>query len=272
MPGADRERVGDDQPPGARHPGRLDDVRPGEVAAARRHRDVDRREAKAAGVAVEHLAPEHARPVDARQAQPLDVAVRTDEGADLAIGEEAVLGDRWEVALADGDIADERPQGATPPRRSVAALPRSSRFSHGMGPSSPLPERATQAKPKHSIFESWQVECRGAAVLGPEATAVLDPARVVDELEHGGLDAVEDHGAGRSRAEFRILVAEQGRTRAISSPVTASQVPVPWMPWVWRQSRRTRRSRTRPAGSPRDSVRFASSDGSRRYSRGPSLT
>ena len=72
---------------------------PGQVAARGRHLDVGGAEPEAAGVAVEDRA-EHARRVEARQAEPLDVPVRRHERAGLAVGQEAVLGDRRERARA----------------------------------------------------------------------------------------------------------------------------------------------------------------------------
>ena len=94
-PRTDDHDVAHDDPAVRRSPARLEDHRPGEVAARRRHLDVGRAEAKAARVAVEDGAEDAGR-VDPRQAQPLDVSARRDECGRLAIGEEGVLPDRWE--------------------------------------------------------------------------------------------------------------------------------------------------------------------------------
>ena len=75
VPRADQEHVAHDDPAARRAPARLEDVGAGQVAARGRHLDVGRPEPEPAGVAVEDR-PEHARRVEARQAEPLDVAVR----------------------------------------------------------------------------------------------------------------------------------------------------------------------------------------------------
>jgi hypothetical protein len=97
VPRPDQEHVAHDDPAAGGPPARLEDVRAGQVAARGRHLDVGRPEAEAAGVAVEDRS-EHARRVEARQAEPLHVPVRRQERARLAVGQEAVLGDRREGA------------------------------------------------------------------------------------------------------------------------------------------------------------------------------
>ena len=77
---------------------------PGLVAAAGRHVDAVGSEPERAGAAVEQRA-EHARAVEARQAQPLDRAVGRDQRAGVAVREEGVVGDRRERRLAPGGAA-----------------------------------------------------------------------------------------------------------------------------------------------------------------------
>ena len=68
---------------------------PGIVRPRRRVVDPERREPEEAGLAIEQAA-EHARRVEARDAEPVDRAVRRDERARVAVGEERVLRDRRE--------------------------------------------------------------------------------------------------------------------------------------------------------------------------------
>ncbi len=68
---------------------------PGDVGARGRVVDPERREAEEAGLAVEQAA-EHARRVEARDAEPVDRPVGRDERARVAVGEERVVGDRRE--------------------------------------------------------------------------------------------------------------------------------------------------------------------------------
>ena len=72
---------------------------PGLVAAADRHDDAARRQLEVAGAAVEQRR-EGAGRVEAGQAEPLDRAVVGDEGAGVAVGEEAVAADRREAVVA----------------------------------------------------------------------------------------------------------------------------------------------------------------------------
>ncbi len=91
----ERQRVSHDGPARRRLPGRLEDVRPGHVGARRRMGDLERAEAEEAGLAVEEAA-EDARRVEARNAQPVDRAVGSDERTRVAVGQERVVGDRRE--------------------------------------------------------------------------------------------------------------------------------------------------------------------------------
>jgi hypothetical protein len=97
-PLADREQVVDDDPAGVGHPGRLDHQRARLVAAADRHDHSARGELEVAGAAVEQRR-EGAGRVEAGQAEPLDRAVVGDQGAGVAVGEEAVAADRWEAGV-----------------------------------------------------------------------------------------------------------------------------------------------------------------------------
>ena len=94
----------DDEPARRRHPRRLEHVGAGHVAAARRHVDAVGRDPERSGAAVEQRA-EDARAVEARQAQPLDRAVRRDQRAGVAVREERVVGDRREVSPFAGAFA-----------------------------------------------------------------------------------------------------------------------------------------------------------------------
>ena len=130
VPRPDQEHVAHDDPAAAGAPARLEHVRAGQVAARGRHLDVGRAEPEAAGVAVEDRA-EHARRVEARQAEPLDVPVRRHQRARLAVGQEGVLGDRRERARRDAAVGRplasqagrRRPGRAAPPRRPPRAMP-----------------------------------------------------------------------------------------------------------------------------------------------------
>ena len=75
LPRAHGQRVADDDPAARRVPRRLEDVRPRLVAAAGGDVDPERRQAEVAGLAVEQRA-EHARRVEARDAQPADARRR----------------------------------------------------------------------------------------------------------------------------------------------------------------------------------------------------
>ncbi len=97
-PLGDRQRVVDHDPARVGHPGRLDHQGAGLVAAAERHDDAAGGDLEVAGVAVEQRR-EGARRVEARQAEPLDRAVVGDQGAGVAVGEEAVAADRREAVV-----------------------------------------------------------------------------------------------------------------------------------------------------------------------------
>ncbi len=105
-PAPDDERVTHDEPACRRHPGRLQDVRPGLVAPA--GGDAHRRgaQAEAAGAAVQDRG-EDARRVKARRAEPLDGPVRGHERRGVAVAQEAVVRDRRKRGLC-GQALDER--------------------------------------------------------------------------------------------------------------------------------------------------------------------
>ncbi len=100
---ADHERVVHDDPAARGVPGGLEQVRAGRVAAARRDVDAERGQAEVARLAVEQRA-EHARCVEARHAQPADAPVGRDERAGVAVGDEAVVGDRRERGRGGGAL------------------------------------------------------------------------------------------------------------------------------------------------------------------------
>ncbi len=93
--GAEDQRVAHDRPPARGLPRGQQDVRPGLVDACRRDVDPERPEAEVAGLAVEQRA-EHARSVEARDAEPVDAPVRSDQRAGVAVRQERVVGDRRE--------------------------------------------------------------------------------------------------------------------------------------------------------------------------------
>ena len=101
MPGSDQQHVAHLEPPGGRAPGRLQDHGSRQVATAGRDRPIHRPRAEPSRMTVEDRR-EDARPVHLRQRQPLDVPVRRHERADLAVGEQRVVGNRWKRTSAKG--------------------------------------------------------------------------------------------------------------------------------------------------------------------------
>ena len=95
IPGADRQRVADENPAGRRLPRRDQDVRARFVDPRRRVVDPEGPEPKASGLPVEQAA-EHARRVEAGHAEPVDRPVGGHERAGVAVGQERVIGDRRE--------------------------------------------------------------------------------------------------------------------------------------------------------------------------------
>ncbi len=111
VPRTDQQDVAHDQPAAGRVPTRLEHHRAGQVAASGRDANVRRADAEQAGVAVEDR-PEDARRVHARQTHPLDVAAGGDQGRRLAVGQEAIVGNRGEgtalAVLGGGELSDSR--------------------------------------------------------------------------------------------------------------------------------------------------------------------
>ena len=89
------QRVAHEHPAGRRLPRRQQHVRPRLVDARGGHVDPERPEAERARLAVEQRA-EHARRVEARDAQPVDRPVGRDQRARVAVRQERVVGDRRE--------------------------------------------------------------------------------------------------------------------------------------------------------------------------------
>ena len=89
---AHRQGRADENPARGGPPGRLDDVRTRLIRACSGVRDAERREVEDTGASIEQAA-EHARRVEARDAQPVDCAVGRDERPGMAIGEERVIRD-----------------------------------------------------------------------------------------------------------------------------------------------------------------------------------
>ena len=92
---AHRQRIAHDDPPGRCLPRGHEDVRSRLVDALRRVVDPVRTEPEGTALAVEQ-APEHARRVERRDAEPVDRAVGRHERAGMAVGQEGVVGDRRE--------------------------------------------------------------------------------------------------------------------------------------------------------------------------------
>src|SRR5213592_3679945 len=84
----DRERVADLDPAVRRLPGRHQDIRSRLVDARRGNVDAERPQAERAGSAIEQR-PKDAGRVEPRDAQPIDGAVWSDQGAGVTVGEEA---------------------------------------------------------------------------------------------------------------------------------------------------------------------------------------
>ncbi len=113
IPRAHGQRVADDDPAARRVPGREKGVRPGLVDTSGGDVDPERTQPEGAGLTVEQRA-EHARRVETRHAEPVDRAVRRDQRAGVAVGQERVVGDRRERrgcrgALRCGGLAGARP-------------------------------------------------------------------------------------------------------------------------------------------------------------------
>ena len=101
--GPHRQRVADGDPAPRRLPERDKHVRPRLVLAVGRMVDPERAEPERPGLTVEE-APEDARGVERRDAEPVDRAVRSHERAGVAVRKEGVLGDRWEGGRRGGAL------------------------------------------------------------------------------------------------------------------------------------------------------------------------
>ena len=97
------EGVAHEDPPGRRLPGRQQGVGPRLVPHVRRVVDAERPEPERAGSTVEQRA-EHARRVEARNAQPVDRPVGGDERTGVAVGQERVVRDRGEGRRRGGAL------------------------------------------------------------------------------------------------------------------------------------------------------------------------
>src|SRR4029453_368795 len=69
--------------------------------------------------------------------------------------------------------------------------------------------RRSETRPSTVPFDGRHFEDGLAPVLCPEVVALLDAARVVDELERVGLEAEEHDRARGPGAQLGVLVAEQ---------------------------------------------------------------
>ncbi len=150
-PRADEQHVAHDHPAGGGAPARLEHHRARQVSPRRGHGDVGWAEAKAAGVAIEDGA-EDARGVDARQAQPLDVAGRGDQRRRLAVGQKSVLADRRE-GRAHEPVVHRRRRCPEPAAVSIPAAVHRSRSREGATVShvrraSPTPPEVLRCRPR----------------------------------------------------------------------------------------------------------------------------
>ncbi len=90
-----RERVANDHPAARGLPRGHEHVGPRLVGDLRRHVDAERTEPERSRLPVQQAA-EDARRVEPRDAQPVDRAVRRDQGSRVTVGQERVVGDRRE--------------------------------------------------------------------------------------------------------------------------------------------------------------------------------
>src|SRR6478735_2332080 len=95
-PRCERQGVANHEEACRGHPGRLYDHARQEVSPAGGNRGPRRRDAKTSGATIEECA-EHARRVDDRQAQPLDIPGGCDESGDLTVRQECEVADRGKV-------------------------------------------------------------------------------------------------------------------------------------------------------------------------------
>ena len=95
IPGADRQRVADENPSGRSLPRRCQDVRARLVDPRRRVVDPEGPEPKASTLPVKQAA-KHARRIEAGHAEPVDRPIGGHERAGAAVGQERVIGDRRE--------------------------------------------------------------------------------------------------------------------------------------------------------------------------------
>ena len=218
VPRPDQQHVADDDPAAAGAPARLEHHRARQVAAVGGHLHVGRAEPEHAGVAVEDRA-EHARRVEARQAQPLDVAARRDQRGGLAVGQEAVVGDRREGAArtrptsADG-VAHGAAAGSTirgRARRTRLAGARrvlGARRTPGARPR-PCPRRPPGTRPQRPAFTTGSVrvtrDTSGAipGVSHAHGQALPLAERGVAREQRGGVRVRARGRAGSGRAPAR---------------------------------------------------------------------
>ena len=121
-PRPQRQRVAHHDPAGRHLPGGDQRVRARLVLTRRGHVRGERREPEMTRLPVQQRA-EHARGVEARDAQPADAAVRRDERSRVAVREERVVGDRGERRRRRGAL---RPFGSHRWRRSSRGCSRRS--------------------------------------------------------------------------------------------------------------------------------------------------
>src|SRR5215469_18786135 len=95
IPGADRQRVADENPAGRRLPGRGQNVCARLVDSRRGMVDPEGPEPKPSGLPVEQAA-EYARGVEAGHAEPVDCPIGSHKRAGVAVREERIIGDRRE--------------------------------------------------------------------------------------------------------------------------------------------------------------------------------
>ena len=215
---AHRQRVADDDPAGRRLPRRHEDVR----ARARTHVRSgwlmpNGAEPEVPGPAIEQAA-EHARRVEARDAEPVDRAVGRDERARVAVGEERVVRDRRERRRSGGAL---RRRLGRVRRRSL--MTRSTARASGRAPRRARRPRRAPGSRRVDVDRRRRVEQRLHdpprlldAVLAREPRASRRPSRrgaaprtaSRPRRPLGELDVEQDRRRGRPRR----LDARRGRS------------------------------------------------------------
>ena len=134
--GTHGQRVTHDDPAARSVPRGHEHVRPGLVVPVGRNREPVRTQPEAAGLPVEQ-APEHARRVEARNAQPVDRPVGRDQRSGVAVRQEGVIRDRRErrrpCRALRPVVRRQYGVAASPSRRVAVSIPMSRRYARRHG-------------------------------------------------------------------------------------------------------------------------------------------